>query len=109
MLGEWRARTAEQLPALTVELVTTLAALHAEPLAAAAIQWVTALTVAALPEAQTYTRACMTRSPGCSARWRRRHRRGAGRRRLARYELLLLAELGFGLDLDRCVASGGRE
>ena len=25
---------------------------------------------------------------------------------LVRYELLLLAELGFGLDLDRCVATG---
>ena len=25
---------------------------------------------------------------------------------LVRYELLMLAELGFGLDLDRCVASG---
>ena len=28
---------------------------------------------------------------------------------LVRYELLILAELGFGLDLDRCAVSGGNE
>ncbi|MGK3899637.1 recombination protein O N-terminal domain-containing protein, partial [Enterococcus faecium] len=39
VLGEWRARTDEQLPALTVELVHSLAPLHAEPLPAAALDW----------------------------------------------------------------------
>src|SRR3954447_14894226 len=28
---------------------------------------------------------------------------------LVRYELLLLAELGFGLDLDRCAVTGGND
>ena len=51
VLGEWRARTGEQLAALTVEPVRSRAALHAEPLAAAALEWSTALTAAALPEA----------------------------------------------------------
>ena len=52
VLGDWRARTGEQLAALTVELVESRAALHGEPLAAAALEWVTALAAAALPEAQ---------------------------------------------------------
>src|SRR3954449_2033801 len=44
VLGDWRARTGEQLGALTVELVHSRATLHREPLAAAAIEWVAALT-----------------------------------------------------------------
>ena len=105
VLGEWRARTGEQLAALTVELIASRAALHAEPLAAAALDWATALTAAALPEAQPYPRlhdgldgllAAIEAAPTARG-W-------AGS--LVRYELLLLAELGFGLDLDRCVASG---
>ena len=51
VLGEWRARTDEQLAALTVELVRSRGALHAEPLPAAALTWSTALAAAALPEA----------------------------------------------------------
>ena len=42
--GEWRARTGEQLASLTVELVHSRAALHGEPLAAAALEWTAALT-----------------------------------------------------------------
>ena len=56
VLGEWRARTEDQLGGLTVELIHSLAPLHAEPLAAAALDWVTALTAAALPEGQAYPR-----------------------------------------------------
>lgn len=41
VIGEWRARTEEQLPALTVELIHSLAPLHAEPLPAAALDWLT--------------------------------------------------------------------
>ena len=37
VLGDWRARTGEQLAALTVELVHSRATLHREPLAAAAV------------------------------------------------------------------------
>ena len=105
VLGEWRARTDEQLAALTVELVHSRAALHAEALPAAALDWVTALTAAALPEGQAYARlhdgldgllGAIEAAPSAKG-W-------AGS--LVRYELLLLAELGFGLDLDRCVASG---
>ncbi|USI73820.1 DNA repair protein RecO [Sphingomonas morindae] len=103
--AELRARTDTQLAALTVELLESRAPLHGEPMAAAAIDWATALTAIALPEAQPYPRlyaalggllAAIEAAP--SARlW-------AGA--LARYELLLLAELGFGLDLARCAATG---
>lgn len=105
VLGEWRARTPDQLAQLAVELVESRAALHAEPLPAAALEWVTALTASALPEAQPYPRiyAALTGVVGAIA--------AAPAARdwalaLARYELLLLAELGFGLDLDVCVATG---
>ena len=50
VLGEWRARTGEQLAGLTVELVHSRAALFEEPLPAAALQWATALAAAALPD-----------------------------------------------------------
>jgi DNA repair protein RecO (recombination protein O) len=105
ILGEWRARTAEQLPALTVELVSTLALLHAEPLAAAAITWATALAVSALPEAQAYPRVHDALAGLLGAVEAAPSARGWAVA-LARYELLLLAELGFGLDLERCVATG---
>jgi DNA repair protein RecO (recombination protein O) len=108
ILGEWRGRTADQLPALTVELVHSLAGLHGEPLPAAALEWLTAVTAATLPEAQSYPRVYAALGGVLEAVEAAPAARGwAGA--LARYELLLLAELGFGLDLDRCVASGATE
>jgi DNA repair protein RecO (recombination protein O) len=77
-------------------------------LPAAAIEWATALTATALPEAQPYPRlysaldallAAIEAAPSASG-W------GAA---LVRYELLLLAELGFGLDLDSCAVSGSTD
>ena len=105
VLGEWRARTGEQLAALTVELIASRAPLHREPLIAAALEWATALTAASLPEAQPYPGlfdgldgllGAIEAAPAARG-W-------AGS--LVRYELLLLAELGFGLDLERCAATG---
>lgn len=106
--GDWRARTDTQLPALTVELVESRAPLFAEPLAAAAIDWMCALTAYSLPEALPYPRihaaldglfAAIAAAPGASA-WV-----GA----LVRTELLILSELGFGLSLDECVATGATD
>ena len=103
--GEWRARTAEQLPALTVEPLHSRSVLHAEPLPAAGIAWVTALTATALPEAQPYPRLHDGLDAVLSAIEAAPAARGwAGT--LVRYELLLLAELGFGLDLSGCVVTG---
>ena len=102
------ARADTQLPQATVELTHSRAPLLGEPLPAAAIEWATALTATALPEAQPYPRlysaldallAAIEAAPSASG-W------GAA---LVRYELLLLAELGFGLDLDSCAASGSTE
>lgn len=106
--AEWRARTADQLAALTVELVRSRASLHAEPLAAAAIEWVTALPAAALPEAQPYPRlydGLLGMLDAIEAAPSARGWSGA----LVRYEMLVLAELGFGLDLSVCAATGVTE
>src|SRR4051812_18359936 len=99
------ARTETQLPQAAVELVHSRGPLLSEPLPAAAIEWVTVLTATALPEGQPYPRLysaleglldAIEAAPS-AAGW------GAA---LVRYELLLLAELGFGLDLERCAVSG---
>lgn len=108
ILGEWRARTDTQLPQLTVELVHSLGPLHAEPLAAAALDWATALSAAALPEGQAFPPLYAALSGVIGAVEAAPAARGWAAA-LARYELLLLAELGFGLDLDRCVATGARD
>lgn len=100
-----RSRTEEQLAHAEIELTHSRAPLLSEPLPAAAIEWVTALTATVLPEAQPYPRlydaldALLAHIEAAQSAlgW-------AGS--LVRYELLLLAELGFGLDLDRCAVSG---
>jgi DNA repair protein RecO (recombination protein O) len=99
------ARTDTQLPQATVELVHSRGPLLSEPLPAAAIEWATVLTATALPEGQPYPRLyealdglldAIEAAPSAVG-W------GTG---LVRYELLLLAEMGFGLDLDRCAVTG---
>jgi len=105
VLGEWRARTPEQLPALTVELVHSYAALHPEPLPAAAIDWATALVAAALPEAQPYPHVHDGLAALLSAIEAAPSARGWAVA-LVRFELLLLGELGFGLDLAACSVTG---
>lgn len=99
------ARTDTQLPQAAVELVHSRGPLLSEPLPVAAIEWATTLTATALPEGQPYPRLyqaleglldAIEAAPSASG-W------GSG---LVRYELLLLAELGFGLDLERCAVTG---
>ena len=103
--GEWRARTGEQLASLTVEPVHSRAVLHGEPLAAAGIEWATALGAASLPERHSYPhiyRALDGVLGAIEAAPAARDWAAA----LVRYELVILAELGFGLDLMRCAVSG---
>ena len=99
------ARTESQLPQATVELVHSRGPLLSEPLPAAAIEWATVLTATALPEGQPYPRLyealeglldAIEAAPSASG-W------GSA---LVKYELLLLAELGFGLDLETCAVTG---
>lgn len=102
------ARTETQLPQAVVELVHSRGPLLSEPLPAAAIEWATVLTATVLPEGQPFPRLyealgglldAIEAAPSASG-W------GAA---LVRYELLLLAELGFGLDLERCAVSGSND
>ncbi|UZK69301.1 DNA repair protein RecO [Sphingomonas sp. S1-29] len=108
ILGEWRARTDVQLAALTVELVHSRAPLFEEALPAAALEWLTALTATLLPEAQPYPPIYAALDAVIDAVEAAPSARGwAGS--IARYELLLLADLGFGLALEECVVTGARD
>jgi DNA repair protein RecO (recombination protein O) len=106
--AEFRARTDEQLALLSVELVHSRAHLLSEALAAAGIDWACALTAAALPEGQAYPRVYEALEGVLGAIEAAPSARGWSAA-LVRYELLLLAELGFGLDLGECAATGARE
>ena len=106
--ARFRARTAEQMPGLTVELVLSRAPLWSEPLAAAGIEWVTALTAFALAEGQAdgelfdaldATLEAIAHAPG-AREWVPS---------VVRYELILLARLGYGLALDRCAETGATD
>lgn len=92
-----RSRSDTQLPQATVELTHSRAGLLSEPLPAAAVQWVTAVVAAALPEMQPYPRVYQALSglldaieaaPSAS-RWAPA---------LLRFELLLTGELGYARD-----------
>ena len=106
--AELSARTEGQLPQATIELVHSRGPLLTEPLPSSAIDWATVLTATALPEGQPCPRLyevleglldAIEAAPSASG-W------GAA---LVRYELLLLAELGFGLDLDSCAVTGSND
>lgn len=103
--AEYRARTDDQLPHLTVELTASRGALHSEPLAAAALEWASALTASSLPEGQAYPRIFDALDGLLRAIDSAPSARGWAAA-LVRYELLVLAELGFGLDLSECAATG---
>src|SRR5881392_2199667 len=102
------ARTDTQLPQATVELIHSRAPLLSEPLPATAIEWVTVLTATALPEGQPYPRLYQALEGLLDAIEAAPSANGWGAA-LVKYELLLLAELGFGLDLDRCAVTGGND
>jgi DNA repair protein RecO (recombination protein O) len=102
------SRSEAQLPQATIELVQSRGPLLGEPLPAAAIELATALTATVLPEGQPYPRlhaaldallAAIEAAPSASG-W------GAA---LVRYEVLVLAELGFGLDIESCAVTGSND
>ena len=99
------ARSQTQLAQATLELVHSRGPLLSEPLPAAAIDWVTVLTASVLPEGQPYPRIYETLGALLDAIELAPSAFGWGPG-LVRYELLLLAELGFGLDLERCAVNG---
>ena len=102
------ARTETQLPQASVELVHSRGVLLSEPLPAAAIEWATVLTATALPEGQPYPPLYQALSGLLDAVEAAPSAAGWGAA-LVRYELLVLAELGFGLDLTSCAVTGGND
>jgi len=102
------ARTDAQLPQITVELTHSRGPLLSEPLPAAAIEWAAALTAIALPERQPYPRLYEGLAGLLDAIEAAPSARGWASA-LVRYELLLLTELGFGLDLAACAVSGSAD
>ena len=98
VVGEWRARTEDQLAGLTVELIHSRAPLYSEPLASAALEWVTALTAIALPENQAYPRLYGALDGMIGAIEAAPAARGWA------VALVLLAELGYGLGQSQTVS-----
>ncbi len=104
----FRARTASQLASAAVELVRGRTLLATGRVSAAALDWLCALTATALSETTAAPRLyaaldglfdAMTFAD-IPAQWLPA---------VVRYELLLLAELGFGLDLTACAATGATD
>jgi len=103
--GEWRSRGGDRLAALTVEPLHSRAALIDGPLAAAAIDWLTALTATTLPPEHPYPPLYQALEGVLGAIEAAPAARGWAAT-IVRYELLLLAQLGFGLDLSSCTVTG---
>jgi DNA repair protein RecO (recombination protein O) len=93
--GEWRSRIEGQLGSLSVEMEHSRGHLLGEPLAAAAIDWCCALTAATVPEAYAYPRLHSVLDGLLQAIELAPAARGWAPT-LARYEALLLSELGYG-------------
>lgn len=103
--AELRARTDAQLAGATIELAHSRAPLLSEPLPAAAIEWACGLTAAALPEEHPYLplhsalSGLLDAVEAAPAAW-------GWAEALIHYERLVLAQLGFGLDLSACAVMG---
>lgn len=105
--ARWVARLADQLGALSAELVHGAAALAMEdPLALAVLRSATAVADGALPEREAHPRVfhglvalVATLARGAEP----------ALPDLVRWEAELIAELGYGLDLGRCAVTGSVE
>jgi DNA repair protein RecO (recombination protein O) len=100
----WRARLGEHLGVFTVEPLQSRAGLLADRPALAALNAICALISRALPEREPHpalypaTVRLLDALQGTAWAWD-----------YLRWELLLLEEIGFGLDLASCAVTGGRE
>lgn len=103
---DWSARLEDHIGAFRAEPIhARTAILMADPAALAALAALTALIGACLPERAAhpalYARSLdLVEALGAAPDWPARY---------AAWELALLRELGFGLDLDRCAATGATE
>ncbi len=105
--ARWVARLADQLGSVTAELVHPAAALALEdPLALSLLAAACAVADGALPEREAHPRAfrgllsLIARLAGGAATLLPDY---------VRWEAVLLGELGYGLDLSACAATGGTE
>jgi DNA repair protein RecO (recombination protein O) len=99
----WRARLEDQLGTFAGELLEGHAARVLEdPLRLGCLASAAAMAESALPEREPHANAY----DGLTALLDALDRDGPWRSAYARWELDLLAELGFGLDLNRCAATG---
>jgi DNA repair protein RecO (recombination protein O) len=99
----WRARLADQLGAFSAELQTTIAArLLDDPDRLAALGAACALLEASLPERDPHPLLYDQLSELIDALIEQQ----SWPERYVRFELALLAELGFGLDLQACAVTG---
>jgi DNA repair protein RecO (recombination protein O) len=105
--ARWTARLPEQLGALSGEMVHPAAALAMEePLALALLSSACAIAAEALPEREPHPRAFRALVSLIG------HLAGGAEGVIAdyiRWEALVLAELGYGLDLSACAATGATE
>ena len=93
--GEWRARTLGQLASLSVDPAHSRAHLLGEPLAVAGIEWACTLTATTLPEGQAYA-ALHSALDGLLQAIELAPAARGWAPSMARYEALLLSELGYG-------------
>lgn len=99
------SRVEGQLARATVELEKSRALIALDAAALAITEWLTGLAASALPEGHPYPRIHATLGSVLDIA---EHADAVTDKlaALARFEVLLLAELGFGLDLSRCAATG---
>lgn len=102
----WRARAAEQLGSFACELITATApAVLEDAPRLAAVASACAVLDAALPEREPAT----AQHDGLLALLRAVEEDAAWPSVYVRWEMALLADLGFGLDLSACAVTGARE
>jgi DNA repair protein RecO (recombination protein O) len=103
LAATWKARLAEHLGSLTGELLHGHAARFIDdPLRLACLAAVAAMAEAALPEREPHPRLF----DGFASLGEALDRDEGWARGYVEWELALLAELGFGLDLARCAVTG---
>lgn len=100
---EVRSKSEVQLPFARVELLESRAPWLAEPLPAAAINWITALSATVLPERQEFAGLYEALEGALKAICVAPSARGWALG-LVRYEVLLLRELGYGVRVARPAA-----
>jgi DNA repair protein RecO (recombination protein O) len=104
--ARWRARLAEHLGDYACEMARARAAtLLDDPLRLAGLSAICGLAEATLPERQPYPRVYATLDHLLDTLEEHDH----WPQTLVHWELMLLSELGFGLDLSACAATGTTE